>query len=99
MSTPRSFQGSFVGSRSAVTLIAPFPTLIVSPFDGYFAGEAAVHAVIAQQVCVRFNRSEVVNGNDFNIFATGFSNGAQDIAADAAKSVNANTDCHELLPA
>ena len=68
-------------------------------FYGYFAGEAAVHAVIAQQVCVRFNRSEVVDGNDFNIFAAGFSNGAQDIAADAAKSVNANTDCHELLPA
>jgi hypothetical protein len=58
-----------------------------------------MYAVIAQQVCVRFNRSEVVNGNDLNIFATRFGNGAQDIAADAAKPVNANTDCHELLPA
>src|SRR6478736_5530544 len=31
MSTPSVFQGSFVGSRSAETLILPFPTLIESP--------------------------------------------------------------------
>jgi hypothetical protein len=37
--------------------------------------------------------------NDFDVLATGFGNGAKDIAADAAKPVNANTDCHELLPA
>src|SRR4029078_13472112 len=68
-------------------------------FDGHLAGEAAVHAVVAQQVRVGFNRTEVVDANDFNVLATGFGNGAKDIAPDAPKPVNANTDCHELLPA
>jgi hypothetical protein len=31
MSTPRSFHGSVLGSLIAVTLIAPLPTLMVSP--------------------------------------------------------------------
>jgi hypothetical protein len=62
--------------------------------DGNRAGEAAVHAVIAQQVGVGFNRAEVVDGDNLDVLAVRLSDGAQDIAADAAKPVDGYTNCH-----
>src|SRR5262249_5532349 len=68
-------------------------------FNPYLAGETAVYAVVAEQMCVGFDRSEVVNGDDLDILPAGFGDGAQDVAADAAKPVNGNTHCHFCLPA
>jgi hypothetical protein len=41
---------------------------------------------------IGFNRGEVVNGDDFNVVAVRLDDGAQNIAADAAKSVNGNAN-------
>ena len=54
-----------------------------------------MHAVIAQQVGIGFHRSEVVDGDNLDVLAVGFGDGAQDIAADAAESVNGNAYCHK----
>ncbi|MHC2730800.1 hypothetical protein ACVIEO_004309 [Rhizobium leguminosarum] len=56
--------------------------------------EAAVDRVVAQQVGVGFNRAEIVDGDDFDVGAAGFDDGAKDVAADAAETVDGNLDCH-----
>ena len=94
MSTPRSFHGSFEGSRSAVTLMAPLPTLMVSPLTVTVAREAAVHAVEAQQMRVGFHRAEIVDADDLDVRALGLGDGAQDVAADAAEAIDGNADSH-----
>jgi hypothetical protein len=45
---------------------------------------------------VGFDRSKVVDAHDLDVGAAGFDDGAQDIAADAAKSVNKNSHRHFL---
>ena len=59
--------------------------------------EAAVHAVEAQQVGVGLDRAEIVDGNDFDIVAAAFDDGAEDVAADAAKTIDCDADCHGRL--
>ena len=54
--------------------------------------------IVAQQVSVGFNRAEVVDGDDFDIGAAGFDDGAQDVAADAAEAVNGNFYSHLQSP-
>ena len=88
MSTPRSFHGSCAGSLTAVTLIAPLPTLMVSPFDRHLAREAAVHGIVAQQMGIGFDRSEIVDGDDLDVLAPGFGDRAQHVAADATEAVD-----------
>ena len=66
--------------------------------DGHFMREAAVHAVIAEQMRVGLDRAEVVDGDDVDVLAAGFVDRAQDVAADAAKSVDGNSDGHFSLP-
>ena len=44
-----------------------------------------MHAVVAQQVRVGLDRAEIVDGDDLDVLALGFSDGAQDVAADAAE--------------
>ena len=66
--------------------------------DRDLAGKAAVHGIEAQQVRVGLDRSEIVDGDDFDIVAVGLDDGAQDIAADAAKAVNGNANGHISLP-
>ena len=51
--------------------------------------EAAVHAVVAQQVRVGLDGAEIVDRDDLDIGAAGLDDGAQDDAADAAKPVDA----------
>ena len=74
--------------------MAPLPTLMVSPLTVTVAREAAVHTVKAQQMRIGFHRSEIVDADDLDILALGLGNGAQDIAADAAKPIDGNTDSH-----
>src|SRR5690606_38210721 len=59
--------------------------------------EAAVHAVVAQQVRVGLDRAEIVDGDDVDVLAAGFIDGAQDVAADATETVDGNSDSHVLL--
>ena len=39
-------------------------------------------------------RAEIVDGDDLDVVALGFVDGAQHIAADTAKSVDRDPDCH-----
>jgi hypothetical protein len=43
---------------------------------------------------IGFNRAKVVDGNDFDIGATRFDDGAEDVAADTAEAVNGNLYSH-----
>src|SRR5689334_6913123 len=60
-------------------------------------GETAMHAVVAQQVGIGFDRAQIVEGNDFDVLAIGFRDGAQNVATDPAKSVNGNAYCHNIV--
>jgi hypothetical protein len=51
----------------AVTLIGPVPTIDRVAFDRHLAREAAVHAVVAQQVRVGLDRAEIVDGDDLDV--------------------------------
>ena len=57
-----------------------------------------MHAVEAQQMGVGLDRAEIVDGHHVDVLAAGFVDGAHDVAADAAKSVDANSDGHVFLP-
>jgi hypothetical protein len=60
--------------------------------DRHLAGEAPVNGVEAQQMRIGFRRSEIVEGDNFDVLAAGFHNGAQDIAADAAKPIDGDAN-------
>ena len=92
--TSTSPHGSAFGSRSAVTLIGPRPTSIVSPVDGDGAGEAAVHRVVAHQVGVGLDRPEVVERDHLDVVAARLDDRAQHVAPDAAEAVDCNLDRH-----
>jgi hypothetical protein len=49
-----------------------------------------VHAVIAQQVRIGLDRAEIVDADDFDVVTAALGDGAQDIAADSAETVNGN---------
>ena len=55
-------------------------------------------AVEPQQVRVGFNRTKVVDGNDFNIGAATFDDSTQDVASDPSKSVDCDFDCQWSSP-
>src|SRR5215213_8359248 len=56
--------------------------------DGDLAGKAAMNGVEAQEVRVGLRRREVVDRHHSDVLALRLNNGAQDIAPDAAESVN-----------
>ena len=56
------------------------------------AREAAVDGVEAQQVRVGLDRAEIVDGDDLDVGAAAFDDGAQHVAADAAKAVDRDAD-------
>ena len=85
MSMPSDFQGSFLGSRSASTLMGPLPTSMNVALDLDLAGKAAVHAIVSQQVRVVLGGKQVVDGDHLQVRALGLDHGAQHVAADAAK--------------
>ena len=53
-----------------------------------------MHEIVAQQMGVGLDRAEIVDADHFDVVAAGFGDGAQDIAADAAKPVDRDPDCH-----
>lgn len=62
--------------------------------DLHVGRKAAVDGIEAQQVSVGLDRTEVVDGNDFDVRAAGFDDGAENVAADAAKTVDGDFHCH-----
>ena len=57
-----------------------------------------MHGIEAQQMRIGFDRSEVVDADDFDIRAAGLRDSPQHIAADAAKPVDCDPDCHSISP-
>ncbi len=53
-----------------------------------------MYGIIAQQMGIGFDRTEIIDADHFDILAAGLGNGAKHIAADAAKPVDCNPDCH-----
>ena len=43
---------------------------------------------------IGFHGPEIVDADDLDIFAAAFGDGAQDVAADAAKPIDGNADSH-----
>ena len=94
MSTPSSFHGSCVGilDRGDLELLLADGDGVALDLD--LMREAAVHAVVAQQMRIGLDRAEIVDGDHVDVLAARFVDGAQDVAADAAKSVDGNSDGH-----
>ena len=63
-------------------------------FDLYFAWKFLVHAIKLQKVRIGLDGCEIIDCHNFNIGASGFDDGAGDVAANPAKSVNSNFDSH-----
>ena len=64
----------------------PLPTIDGVAVDRDFAGKAAVHGVVAQQMRVGLDRAEIVDGDDLDVLAARLSTiGAQNKAPDAAE--------------
>jgi hypothetical protein len=54
-----------------------------------------MHAIKAQEMRVGFHRPEIVDTHHFDVRAATFGDGAKDIAADSAKSIDGDPDCHD----
>ena len=63
----------------------------------HLGGKAAMHAVIAQQMGVGFDGSQIVDRHDFDIVAARFHDRPQNQTSDAAEAVDCNTQCHDNL--
>src|SRR6185312_13497761 len=66
--------------------------------DGDSAGEAAVDRVKAEQMCISLDRAEIVDADHLDILAAGLGDRPQDVAADAAKPIDRDADCHLSSP-
>ncbi len=53
-----------------------------------------MHGIEAQQMGVGLDRAEVVDADHLDVLAAGFGDGPKHIAADAAKPVDCDPDCH-----
>ncbi len=62
------------------------------------AREAAVNGIEPQQMRIGLDRGEIVDGHDLHVLATGFGQGAQHVAANAAEPVDGDADGHFELP-
>ena len=51
-------------------------------------------AVVAQQVGVGLDRAEVVDGDDVDVLAARLIDGTHDVAADAAETIDGNSNGH-----
>ena len=65
--------------------------------DLHLAGKAAVHAVVAEQVGVRLDAAEVVDGDGHDVLGAAFDDGAQYEATDAPESVDGDLDGHDVV--
>ena len=61
------------------------------------AGELPVVAVILEEVGVGLHVGQVVDGNHVKLTTVLFKKGLVDLATDAAKTIDCNTRCHEIL--
>ena len=67
--------------------------------DAHLALEAAVRGVVARQMGIGIGIAQVVDGDDLNCARTlSLVQGPQDVAADAAVTIDAHLDCHQLTP-
>ena len=57
-----------------------------------------MHGIEAQEVRIGFDRSEIVDGKDFEILAPRFDRRTQNIAADAAEPVDGDANRHSESP-
>ena len=71
---------------------------MVSPLTVTSPGKRPCTRVVAQQMRVGLDRAEIVDGDDLDVLAAGLDDGAQDVAADAAESVDGNPNGHVSLP-
>ena len=92
--TPRSPHGSWLGiplgkglDLSPVDHETAFPGLDA-------AGEAAVVRVVLEQIGQRLVVGQVIDGDDFEIVRVALPDGAEDLATDAAETVDSNSDLH-----
>ena len=97
MSTPSSLCGSLAGSRSAVTLIWPRPTSIVSPSTFTSPGKRPCTLIEPQQVGIGLDGAEIVDRHDLDVLAARFGDGAQDVATDATEAVDCHPNRHHTL--
>ena len=86
--------GGILDRRDLELLLADGDRVAV---DLHFMRKAAVNAVVAQKMRVGLDRAEIVDGNHIDVLAAGFIDRAHDVAADAAKSVDCNSDGHVIL--
>ncbi len=56
--------------------------------------KAAMHAVIAQQMGVGLDRTQIVDSHDFDVAASRFHDRPQNQPSDAAKAIDCNTKRH-----
>ena len=55
-----------------------------------------MHAVITQKMCVGLDRTQIIDGNHFDICATRFHNRAQYISPDPSKTIYRNCNSHSV---
>ncbi len=61
-----------------------------------FGRELAVDRVIAEQVGVGLDRTQIVDGDDLNILATAFNDATQDETSDASETVDRYPNRHVI---
>jgi hypothetical protein len=65
---------------------------------GHGGGKPAMDRIIAQQMRVGLDRTQIVDRHDLDILAAGLHDRAQHVATDPPKSVDGNFDRHDVLP-
>eukprot|EP00521_Asterionellopsis_glacialis_P020868 CAMPEP_0195331826 /NCGR_PEP_ID=MMETSP0708-20121125/12884_1 /TAXON_ID=33640 /ORGANISM="Asterionellopsis glacialis, Strain CCMP134" /LENGTH=91 /DNA_ID=CAMNT_0040400409 /DNA_START=225 /DNA_END=497 /DNA_ORIENTATION=- len=56
--------------------------------------ELAMNRIILKQVSIGFDRAQIIDRDDFNVFAVMFNNRAKDQTTDTAKAINCNANSH-----
>ena len=91
------FPGKLRGVADRQDLDRPDAAIDGVALDRHVAREAPVDRVETQQKRVGLRRRKVVDGDDCDVLALALDDGAQDIAADAAKAINRNSNRHSRL--
>jgi hypothetical protein len=89
---PRQFRGIALGGDADPAAAEVHPVLAGRDL----AGEAAVHAVVLQQVRVGRDRPQIVDADDLDLAVPLLVGGAQNEPADAAEPVDGNPYRHGL---
>jgi hypothetical protein len=62
------------------------------------AAKSTMDGVEFEQMCVCLKRGKIIDCDHLKVITTLFNQGAQDVSADAAKSVDCKFGCHEHSP-